>query len=76
MVCVGEVGFGARLDCFGEVGLGSRLWIASARVGLGRGCGLWGRGWVWLEAVNCVGKGWAWCEAVNCVGEVGIGARL
>ena len=41
--CVGEVGFGARLDCGGEVRLGARLWIVSTRLGLARGCSLWGR---------------------------------
>ena len=35
MICVGEVGLGARLWIVGaRVGLGARLWIVSARVGL------------------------------------------
>lgn len=47
VVCVGEVGLGARLWFVGaRVGLGACLWIVSTRVGLGGGCGLHRRGWL------------------------------
>lgn len=42
--------------CVGDVGLGARLWIVSARLGLARGVVCVDEGWAWRAAVDCIGE--------------------
>ena len=56
----------ARLDFIGLPrlrGCGGSVFLCWKERIWGRSCGLWGRGWVW-------------CAAVDCVGEVWFGARV
>lgn len=58
---------GAAVDCVDEVGLGARLWIVSARLGLVRGCELWGQGLDWGVAVDSGGGMTVMRRYRNCV---------